>query len=396
MSGSDAVTSRRLLLIMLCLSLCAGPVSSSTDQQSLVIKAGKIWTVTGGIIANGLILIENGKISAVGTNPPIPEGAKILQMPDKQVMPGLIDAHCHLGLSLDVFGEIEETVSAVTPDMQILDAFNPLGDDVKKALGSGVTTVLLSAGYKNPIGGQMAIVKLPGRNKDAGVINRSAGVKFSLGNEALMYDRRPTSRPGLIALVREELNRAREYQEDKFDPRAAILKRVVEGQLPVYLYCNTVDEIFAAIKLIDEYKLKAALVGAREADELADALAGQNIPVIYMPTVLLSKDRDLKRVGRIAPAGVKVAFASYAPRTSLSDLRTSAIISAKYGLAPEAALKSVTINAAEILGVAGRLGSIEPGKDADLVILNGDPLELTSSVEMVIINGDIVYQKEQK
>jgi len=396
MSGSDAVTSRRLLLAILSLSLCAGPVTAGAEQQSLVIKAGKIWTVTGGTIADGLVIIENGKISAVGANLPMPEGAKILEMPDKHVMPGLIDAHCHLGLSLDVFGEIEETVSAVTPDMQILDAFNPLAADVEKALRSGVTTVLLAPGYKNPIAGQMAIVKLPGGGKDAGVVQRSAGVKFSLGNEALMSDRRPTSRPGLIAQVREELNKASQYQESKFDPRAEILKRVVQGQLPVHIYCNAVDEILAAIKLIDEYKLKAVIVGAREADELAEMLAERNIPLIYMPTLLLSKDKDLKRVGRIAAAGVKVAFASYAPRTSLSDLRTSAIIAAKYGLTPELALKGLTVNAAEILGIAQRLGSIEPGKDADLVILSGDPLELTSGVEMVIINGDIVYQKEQK
>jgi len=390
------VKHKMLLLAILFLSLCAGPVMAGAGQQTLVIKAGVIWPITGSAITNGLIIIENGKISAVGTNLPVPEGAKILEMPDKQVMPGLIDGHCHLGLSLDVFGEIEETVSAITPDMQILDAFNPLAEDVEKALRSGVTSVLLAPGYRNPIAGQMAIVKLPGEKRDAWLINRSAGVKFSLGNEALMYDRRPTSRPGLIALVREELNKASQYQQSKFDPRAEILKRVVQGQLPVHIYCNTVDEIFAAIKLIDDYKLKAVLVGAREADELANVIAERNIPLIYMPTILASKDKDLKRVGKIAAAGVKVAFASYAPRTNLSDLRTSAIIAAKYGLAHELALKGLTINAAEILGIAQRLGSIEAGKDADLVILSGDPLDLTSGVEMVIINGDIVYQKEQK
>jgi imidazolonepropionase-like amidohydrolase len=396
MSGSDAVTSRRFWLTILSLSLCAGPVAAGAEQQSLVIKAGVIWTVTGGTIADGLVIIENGKISAVGANLAIPEGAKILEMPDKHVMPGLIDGHCHLGLSLDAFAETEETVSAVTPDMQILDAFNPLAADVEKALRSGVTTVLLAPGYKNPIAGQMAIVKLPGGGKDAGVVQRSAGVKFSLGNETLMSDRRPTSRPGLIAQVREELNTASQYQESKFDARAEILKQVVQGQLPVHIYCNAVDEILAAIKLIDEYQLKATLVAAREADELASMIAERNIPLIYMPTLLLSKDKDLKRVGKIAAAGVKVAFASYTPRTNLSDLRTSAVIAAKFGLAPELALKGLTVNAAEILGLAQRLGSIEPGKDADLVILSGDPLEPTSGVEMVIIDGSIVYQREQK
>jgi len=297
---------------------------------------------------------------------------------------------------LDIFGEIEETVSAITPDMQILDAFNPLAEDVKKALRSGITTVLLAPGYKNPIAGQTAIVKLYGVKTDDWVLKRNAGIKFSLGNEALMSDRRPTSRSGLMALIREELNKGKDYGENKLDPCGQILKRVVEGELPVYLYCNTVDEIVAAIRIIDEYELNATLVGTREGDEVANMIAERNIPVIYMPSLLLSKDKDLKRVGKIAGAGVKVAFASFAPRTNLSDLRTSAIIAAKYGFSPELALKSLTINTAEILGIAQRLGSIEKGKDADLVILNGDPLELTSRVEMVIINGNIVYQREEK
>ena len=211
-----------------------------------------------------------------------------------------------------------------------------------------------------------------------------------------MSDRRPTSRSGLMALIREELNKGKDYGENKLDPCGEILKRVVEGELPVYLYCNTVDEIVAAIRIIDEYELKATLVSTREGDEVANMIAERNIPVIYMPSLLLSKDKDLKRVGKIAGAGVKVAFASFAPRTNLSDLRTAAIIAAKYGFSPELALKSLTINTAEILGIAQRLGSIEKGKDADLVILNGDPLELTSRVEMVIINGNIVYQGEEK
>jgi imidazolonepropionase-like amidohydrolase len=390
------VKQKILLMIILSQSLFCRWLWAADDPQSLAIRAGKIWTVTNGVITDGVIIIKNGKIDAVGKDPQIPSDVKTLEMPDKNIIPGLIDAHCHLGLSLDIFGEIEETVSAVTPDMQILDAFNPLAEDVKKALRSGITTVLLAPGYKNPIAGQTAIVKLYGAKTDDWVLKRSAGIKFSLGNEALMSDRRPTSRSGLMALIREELNKGKDYGQNKPDPCGEILKRVVEGELPVYLYCNTVDEIVAAIKIVDEYELKATLVGTREADEVANMIAERNIPVIYMPSLLLSKDKDLKRVGKIAGAGVKVTFASFAPRTNLSDLRTSAIIAAKYGFSPELALKSLTINTAEILGIAQRLGSIEKGKDADLVILNGDPLELTSRVEMVIINGNIVYQREEK
>jgi len=343
------VKQKTLLIMVLSLIILCHGLWAAESPKSLAIRAGKIWTVTNGVITNGVVIIKNGKISAVGKNPRIPRRAKTLDMPGKNVIPGLIDAHCHLGLSLDVSGEIEETVSAITPDMQILDAFNPLAEDVTKALRSGVTTVLLTPGYKNPIAGQTAIVKLYGAKTDDCVLKRNAGIKFSLGNEALISDRRPTSRSGLMTLIREELNKGKDYRDDKFDPRGDILKRVVEGGLSVFIHCNTVDEIVAAIKIVDEYGLNARLVGAEQGDKVADMVAERNIPVIYMPCLFLSKDKDLKRVGKIAGAGVKVAFSSFAPRTNLSDLRTSAIIAARYGLSPELALKSLTINAAEIL-----------------------------------------------
>jgi len=366
------------------------------SPQDIAIRAGKIWTVTNGVITNGVIIIKEGKIDAVGKDLRLPKKAKILDMSNKSVIPGLIDAHSHIGLSLDVLGEIEETVLAVTPDMRILDAFNRHAEELQKALRSGVTTVLLSPGYKNPISGQTAVVKLHGVKTDDWLLKRSSGIKFSLGNETLMSTRQPTSRAGLMELIRKELNQGKDYQENEFDLGGEILKKVIAGVLSAYIYCNTIDEIVSAINIVDEYQLKATFVGVREGDEVADMIAERNIPIIYMPSLLLSKDKDLKRVGKIADAGIKVAFASFAPRTNLSDLRTSAVISAKYGLKSETALKSLTINAAEILGVDERIGSIEKGKDADLVILNGDPLELTSGVEMVIINGNIVYQSEDK
>lgn len=383
-------------LILLSVGLCLGPTVIVAGQPSLVIKAGKIWTAAGDAVANGVVVVEQGKIRAVGTGVLAPEGAKVLDLPDKYVMPGLVDAHCHLGLSLDVLGEMEETVSAVTPEMRILDAYNPLAREVTRALQSGVTTALLAPGYGSPIAGQMVVVKLVDRRNDASIVNPSAGIKFSLGAEALMPDRRPTSLAGLIALLKEELDKAKTYDPKSMDPRAEILNRVVNGQLPVHLYCSTVDEILAAVELIDAYKLKAVLVGAREADELANVIAERGLPVVYMPVLLLSRDKDLKRVGTLAGAGGKVAFASFGPKTDSSDLRTSAIVAVKYGMARETAMQAITIHAAEILGVAQRLGSIEPGKDADLVILSGDPLELTSRVEIVIVNGNIVYQREQK
>ena len=384
-----------LNLIVILSTFCC--LTRAADQaQSLVIRAGKIWTVTDGVITDGVIVINNGKIDTVGEKADIPAAAITLEMSDKNVIPGFIDAHCHIGLSLNVPGEMDETVAAVAADMQIIDAFNPQADDVRKALRSGVTTVLLSPGNRNPIAGQTAVVKLDAGKANDWILKRNAGVKFSLTDEALMPDREPTSRAGLMALITDELNQAKAHQTARFDPRREVLKRVADADLPAYICAYSVDEIASAMTIVDEFGLNAVLVGAGQGDEIADMIAKRNLPVIYPSLLLFSKDKDLRRAGKLASGGVKLAFGSAAPKTTLPDLRTSAILAAKYGLDADAALRSLTINAAEILGVADRIGSIQQGKDADLVILNGDPLQLTSSVEMVIINGNVVYQRRQE
>jgi imidazolonepropionase-like amidohydrolase len=350
--------------------------------------------MTDGVITNGVILVNHGKIQAVGESVDIPQGARVLDVSGKNVMPGMIDAHCHIGLSLDILSEMDEIIKAVAGDMQIVDAFNPQADDVKKALCSGVTTVLLAPGSRNPVGGQPAVVKLDIIGVNDWVLKRTAGVEFSLTNQALMPDREPTSRAGLIEMLKEELDRAKAYEGEDFNPHLKILKQVVDANVPVYIWAHTVDEIASAIAIIDQYNLRAVLVAADQGDELADMISGRNLPVIYPPLLVFSRDKDLERVVTIADSGVKLAFASFAPKTDLYDLRTSAILAVKYGLDKETALKSLTLNAAEILGVADRLGSISQGKDADLVILDGEPLQLTSGVEMVLINGNIVYQRQ--
>jgi imidazolonepropionase-like amidohydrolase len=258
-----------------------------------------------------------------------------------------------------------------------------------------VTTVLLAPGNKNPIAAQTAVVKLYGKKTKDRVLKRTAGVKFSLRDEALMSDRRPTSRAGLLALIREELNNAKVYKEDKPDLCMEVLKSVVDANFPVYISAYTVDEITSALTLVDEYDLNAVLIGAEQGDEIVNMIVERNIPVIYSPLLLFSRDKDLKRVVKMADGGIKIAISSSAPKTSLVDLRTSAVTAVKYGLDRETALKCLTINAAQILGVSKRVGSIQRGKDADLVILNGDPLQPTSTVEMVIINGDIAYQRQK-
>lgn len=384
-----------ILLLPVTLSVAAG-ADADNDSEVIAIRAGKIWPVVGDVINDGIIIIRNGKIKAVGKDISIPAKATVLDMPKASVMPGIIDAHTHIGLWSDAASEMDETVFAATADTNILSAFNPQSKEIQKAVRAGVTSGLIAPGNRNPIGGQAAVVKFIDGPVRQRIVKAEAGLKLSVTNAALQRDRRPTSRPGLVEFITEHLEKGREYSPQQFDPQAKALKRLIDRKQFAFIAAETGDEIDAALAIAKQYKLNARLVGARFGDELAQQIAAQKIPVIYQPLLKLTKDKDLARPGKLAAAGVKIAFASNAPQSNPADIRTSAVIAAKYGMDKKTALRSITRNAAEILGVANRLGSIQQGKDADLIILNGDPLELTSTVIAVIINGDIVYQREEK
>jgi len=376
--------------------ILGGFATTQAGQDDLVIRAQTVWTMTQEVIQDGMVLVRQGKIQAVGQDLDIPDDATVLDMRQSHVIPGLIDAHSHLGLASNPWAEMDEAVFAASADTQVLDAFDPLSDGFEQALRAGVTCGLMAPGNRNPIAGQTAVVKFCGGTQAAWLLKRDAGLKFSLTHDTLQYDRRPTSWPGLISFVKEQLDGARQFDGETFDPQASVLKRVLDKEIPVFLMANTPEEIGVALDLIKDYGLDGRIVGAGQADEVAQRIAEQAVPVVVASVVRLNKDKDLKRAGQLADAGVKLAFASLAPGTATSDLRTSAIYAAKYGLDRDLALKGLTLHAAETLGVADRVGSIEKGKDADLVILGGDPLELASAVQVVIVNGKIVFQREGK
>ncbi|MCP4455048.1 MAG: amidohydrolase family protein [Planctomycetes bacterium] len=387
---------KRLTHCLLVGMILCGLATAQADQDVLVIRAHRVWTMTQDVIEDGMVIIRKGKIEAVGNDLTLPDGAKILEMPQGHVMPGLIDAHSHLGLVSDALAEMDEAVFASSADTQVLDAFDPATETFQRALHAGVTCGLIAPGNRNPIAGQTAVAKFCGGPQGAWLLKRDAGLKFSMTHDTLQYDRRPTSWPGLITFVREQLDLARQFEGDRFDPQASVLKRVVNRDIRVFVAANTPEEVRAALDLIKTYGLDGCIIGARQGDEVAEPLAEQAVPVAMAPVVRLNKDRDLKRAGQLAAAGVKLAFASDSPATAPSDLRTSAIYAVKFGLDRDLALKGLTLYAAQMLGVADRVGSIQAGKDADLIILGGDPMALTSGVQVVIINGEIVFQREAK
>ena len=387
---------KMLIGILVIASVPAGAVWAQDDQGVLALRVHSIWTMTEERIQDGVVLIEDGKIQAVGKDLSIPEGAKVLDMQTSHVMPGLIDVHSHLGLVIDPWTEMDEDVFAASAHTHVLDAFDPQAKGIQQALRAGVTCALIAPGVRNPIAGQTAVVKLIPGPETQRLLKRDAGLKFSMTNETLDRNRRPTSRPGMITFMREHLDRAQQHDSDSFDLQASALRGLLEADMPVFIMANTADEVSAALDLIRDYALEARIVGARHADDLAERVAEQAIPVAYDPVINLKRDRDLKRPGQLADAGVKMAFSSLAPHTASCDLRTSAVYAVKYGLDRDLALKGLTLYAAQMLGVDQRVGSIQEGRDADLVVLGGDPLELTSPVQLVIVNGNIVFQREEK
>jgi imidazolonepropionase-like amidohydrolase len=358
-----------LAALALLLAQAAPPAS-----ETIVLKGGRIVPVSGPEIAGGMILIENGRVRKVDASFEPPAGARVIDVAKTSwVLPGFIDAHSYLGSAFDV----EEATEAVTPEARAVDAFTSRHPDVRDALGSGVTTVALAPGNGNLIGGRIGVVKLNGLRYDRALRVTAAGIKASLGAEALRADREPTSRTGAVAMLRDRLR----------DPKSELLA------LPLFLHASTPVEIESALELQAAYRLKLVLVHARQSGECADRLAAAKVPVAFGPLTVTDRRDTLEAPAALVRAGVPVAFVSDAPSTPEEHLRVTAAFAVKYGMDREAALRALTTVPAEILGLAKECGSIAEGRAADLVVWSGDPLSLTSAPELVIVDGRIVWRK---
>jgi imidazolonepropionase-like amidohydrolase len=355
--------------LVLALATLQGP-----PEDVILLKGGRIVTLSGEEIDGGMILIERGKIRAVGAVVQHPEGILTLDIPrNSWVLPGFVDAHSHLGSAFDV----EESTESWTPEARAVEAFTSRHADVREALASGVITVALAPGNGNLVGGRVGTVKLNGQRYDRALRLVGAGFKVSLGPEALRPDREPTSRTGAVAMLRDRLR----------DPKSELLTR------PLFIHANSVGEIESALDLQSAFRLRMALVHARQAGEALDRIAAAKVPVAFGPLTVSERRDVLETPGRLARAGVPVAFVSDAPATPEGHLRVSAAFAVKYGMDRAAALRALTTVPAEVLGLSKECGSITEGKAADLVVWSGDPLSLSSDVELVLVDGRVTWRK---
>ena len=377
----------------------------------MIILNGVVHTMDGETIDSGYIRVEDGIIQQVGHMANLPSGVEpdgAIDARGGHILPGLMDIHCHLGLCGCDGEDLNETSQVCTSYVRVLDGVNPFDPYIKEAREAGVTCVMVHPGSTNPIAGQSLLMKTAGRIVDQMAVRTPAAMKFSLGENPKGRDGWPATRMGTAALIREMLTRASEYQlkwetaradpqqeMPSFDPNLDALRGVVSGEVPAHFHVHRADDIATAVRIAKEFGLDYAIVHGTEGYLMGEYLAQEGVPVITGPILTDRSKGELRQMSMantamLAKAGVQVAICTDHPETTAPQLLLCAAMAARWGMDEEEALAAITINAACIAGVDHRMGSITQGKDADLVVLDGHPLDWRSKVTHVFIDGQEV------
>jgi imidazolonepropionase-like amidohydrolase len=390
-------------------------------SNSIAITGGRVVPIEGDPVEDGTVLLTDGKIAAVagpGFTPP--SGAETVDATGKWVLPGFIDAHAHLGVSEEGTGwagaDTNELTGPVQAQVRALDAINPAEEGFRDAIAGGVLAVNINPGSGNPIGGQTVAIRCWGRTVDDMVLREPAGLKSALGeNPKRVYGEKketPATRLGTAAVIRSAFVEASNYiarqdfeknqSSERTGPTPRDLKlealaRVLRREIPWRQHCHRADDIATAMRLAAEFGYDLVIDHGTEAYLIADRIAAAGIPVVIGPLLTSRskvelRNRSLANPGRLAAAGVTIAITTDHPVVPIHFLIHQVTLAVKEGLDRETALRAVTINPARIIGVADRLGSLTVGKDADLVIWSGDPLDVMSRAEVAYIGGVEVYR----
>jgi len=400
----------RIYVILLTFLLLVSAFVAPGRAEVTAVKAGRILTISGEPITDGVILIEDGKIVEIGTGIEIPEDAVVIDAGKSVVMPGLVDASA----AAPVRGDLNEQSSEITPTFRISDALDPQSKALKRVVQTGVTTLFVSPGRQNVIGGLGVVVKPAGKIPQQMIVKDEAALRIVMDLDSTQgnriprrepainfYYRRPGTRMAIIWMLRKSFFDAQQQadSEQTEDPNMAILSATLKDEIPIHVNARRAIVIRAALKVADEYGLKLILQEFTEGYKVAGQLAEGKIPVVLGPFYYYPGNMGQYREGRkvnwnnagiLAEAGVKVALSS-GGQSGAIDILTAATFAVRHGMDRDEALKAITITPAEILGVADRVGSLEKGKDADIVVLSGDPLNVTTCIEKVILNGKTVY-----
>lgn len=389
----------------------------------MLIYNAEIYTMdSAGVIPNGWVKTENGKITEIGSGNPdnVPENS--IDAKGGLLLPGFIDAHTHLGIiedGIDFEGDdCNESTDPFTPQMRAIDGINPFDRCFEEARMRGITAAASSPGSANPCGGEICAIKTNGRRIDDMLI-KNCGIKFAMGeNPKNVYNGReetPVTRMAVTALIREGLHKARRYVRDmdsyysdsenydppEYDIKCEALMPLLDRKIKAFFHCHRADDICTAIRISKEFSLDAVIIHGTEGYKIADIIAEEKVPVIAGPIICdrckpEMRGLELKNAAVMHQNGVKTAVCTDHTVIPIQYLPLSAQAAVKGGLSFEDALKTITINPAEILGIDETTGSISVGKDADIQLYRKgeNPLDLMSEPRLVMISGDICRMED--
>lgn len=379
--------------------------------------------MAGKDIADGCIHIVDGKIAEIGKRDEVSihpaAHERVIEIKNGIIMPGIIEAHCHMGITEEKKGmegdDCNETVNPVTPWLRAIDAINTMDAAFDDAVRAGITSAMIGPGSSNVVGGQFAFVKTKGRRIDDLVVKAPAAMKVAFGeNPKVNYSgqgKSPSTRMAIAGILRRELTKAVQYsrrkkraeeagQDFEEDFELECWLPVLNREIPLKAHVHRVDDIFTAIRIAKEFRLRMTLDHCSEGHLIARELAEEGFPAIVGPDLasrskIEVQNMAFKTAGILNRAGVMTAITTDHPVSLINSLPLCAGLAVKSGLPSEEAYRSITINAAKICGVAERLGSLEPGKDADIAIFSGNPMEVFTETLYTIIDGQIVYDAKE-
>lgn len=377
---------------------------SRTASAQIAVRGETVWTMTGEPITNGVVLIANGKIQAVGPESQVSIPANYRVLTAKVITPGLIDAHTVIGLNGYLNQPHDQMAldggASFQPELRAIDAYNAEEALVEWVRGFGVTTIHTGHQPSALVSGQTMIAKTTGKNVDEATIVPTAMIAVTLGDAANAgQGKSPGTRAKQVAMLRAELIKALENSkktEPQTDLKDAIMIRVIKREIPLLITAESAVDIMTALRIAKEFNIRIVLDGAADAHLLINEIKASGFPVIVHPTMARPggdrRNLTLESASKLKEAGIPVAlqsgYESYVPKTRV--VLFEAAMAAANGLGRRDALAAITIDAARILGIDNRVGSIAVGKDADLAMYDGDPFEYTSHCIGTIINGKLV------
>jgi len=376
-----------------------------------------IW-IKGGNVHNAIeeepfradILIEDGKIAAIGEDLEVPQGTAVIDASGKEVYPGFVEAHAHIGLAGYGMGEIgsdqNEKTDIVTPHLRGIDGIKPMLPTLERAAKAGVTTICVGPGSANVIGGTFAAIKTVGRRVDDMLVRDNVAMKCAFGENPKRHyaGKKDSSRMTTAAILREILFKTREYLRRKeaagddvsrypsFDMKLEAMIPVLKGEIPLKAHAHTADDMFTALRIAKEFQVKLTLEHVTEGHLIVEELAMENVPLAVGPNMCNAPKVELRNMdsstpGVLAAAGCQVSIITDSPVIRQEYLPLCAGLAVKAGMDPFQALQAITINPARHIGIEDRVGSLEVGKDADIVIADGNPFESMTTIELVLIDG---------